>query len=127
WCQLLWRDPQFDTHLRAAAKWLAPKTDLTKDSTRYYPKVLDHAPIPNWEAYFRLPLLWYCNVDARQFIAHLYAPAQHPQPTPHPRNPPHDNNSPAPPPGPYYALMGLPPSYPPAGRPRYPNSFPRPF
>ena len=104
WCQLLWKDPTFDAHLRAAGRWLAPKTDLTRDSTRYYPQVLDHAPIPNWEAYFRLPLLWYCGANASKFIADLDARTHHPEATP-------GDKSLAPASWAYYDLMGVPRSF----------------
>jgi hypothetical protein len=72
WCQLLWRDEKFEPAIRLAAKWLGPKMNLAKDSRRYYPT--DGAgPIPNWEANYRLPLLWYCGVEARAFVEELNA------------------------------------------------------
>ena len=109
WCQLLWHDDRFDPHLRAAAKWLAPKLNLATDSQRYYPHEGTGA-IPDWEANYRIPLLWYCGVDARRFISDLAART-------------HDPGAPAKPaasapgtaPAPLYwaffDLMGLPRAY----------------
>jgi hypothetical protein len=77
WCQLLWNDPRFEPHLRAAAKWLGPKADLERDSQRYYPRE-GRGPVPNWEANFRIPLLWYCGIDGSQFIGDLAARKQDP-------------------------------------------------
>jgi hypothetical protein len=77
WCQLLWRDEKFEQPIRLAAKWLAPKMDLKKDSRRFYPHDSE-GPIPNWEANFRLPLLWYCGVEAKPFIDQLNARPEDP-------------------------------------------------
>jgi len=67
WCQLLWNDPRFEPHIRAAGRWLGPMMNLSRDSQRYYPHE-GHGPVPNWEANYRIPLLWYCAIDAHDFI-----------------------------------------------------------
>jgi hypothetical protein len=67
WCQLLWHDERFDPHLRAAARWLGPMMNLSRDSQRYYPRE-SRGPVPNWEANYRVPLLWYCGIDAHDFL-----------------------------------------------------------
>jgi hypothetical protein len=72
WCQLLWNDPRFEPHVRAAGKWLGPMMNLARDTQRYYPTRIDGGPVPDWEAYYRLPLLWYCGVDTRGFVADLF-------------------------------------------------------
>ena len=101
WCQLLWRDPRFEPHLRAAARWLAPLTDLATDSQRYYPRA-GHGPIPDWEANYRIPLLWHCGIDASGFIADLLA---------RPRDPGAPESTPAPLYWAYFDLMGVPRAY----------------
>jgi hypothetical protein len=68
WCQLLWHDPRFEAHVRAAGKWLTPKTDLSRDSQRWYPKRIENGAVPDWEISYRLPLLWYCGVDTRKLM-----------------------------------------------------------
>ena len=70
WCALLWNDARFEPHLRAAGRWLAPRMNLATDSERYYPRE-GRGPIPNWEANYRIPLLWHCQVDASRFTADL--------------------------------------------------------
>ena len=35
-------------------------------------------PVPNWEANYRIPLLWYCGVDARDFVGELATRRQDP-------------------------------------------------
>jgi hypothetical protein len=78
WCQQLWREPKFEPHIRAAGKWLGPKMNLAGDSQRFYPKPIDGGGVPDWEANYRLPLLWYCGVDARRFVADLSARGEAP-------------------------------------------------
>jgi len=70
WCQLLWNDPRFDPHIRAAGRWLGPMMNLSRDSQRYYPHE-GRGPIPNWEANYRIPLLWYCGIDSHEFLREL--------------------------------------------------------
>jgi len=77
WCQLHWNDPRFEPHVRAAAKWLGPMMNLSSDSQRYYPHE-GRGPVPNWEANYRIPLLWYCGVDARDFIGEVATRAKDP-------------------------------------------------
>jgi hypothetical protein len=95
WCQLLWRDEKFEPHVRAAGKWFAPMMNLAKDSQRYYPTRIDGGAVGDWEANYRLPLLWYCGIDSRKFVADLY-----------------DRMNGAKPPAPlywaYFDLMGIP-------------------
>jgi len=50
WCQQLWHDERFEQHIRLAAKWLGPKTDLARDSQRWYPKRIENGVVPDWEA-----------------------------------------------------------------------------
>lgn len=71
WCQLLWRDERFEPHLQAAAKWLGPKMDLSRDSQRWYPTRIEGGAVPDWEICYRLPLLWHCKIDASKVIAQL--------------------------------------------------------
>ena len=72
WCQQLWHDERFEQHIRLAAKWLGPKTDLARDSQRWYPKRIENGVVPEWEANYRLPLIWHCNLaNARSFAADL--------------------------------------------------------
>ena len=104
WCQLLWNDAPFEPHLRAARKWLGPKMNLAADSQRYYPHE-GTGPVPNWEANYRIPLLWYCGIDARQFIADLAARTQDPGTTPS------SSSSNAPLYWAYFDLMGMPGAY----------------
>jgi hypothetical protein len=81
WCQLLWREDKFEPHVRAAGRWLAPKMNLAADSDRYYPTVA-RGYVPYWEAYFRLPLLWYCDVSANHLVGELLERTWHPEATP---------------------------------------------
>jgi hypothetical protein len=83
WCQLLWREEKFEPHLRAAGKWLAPKMNLKTDTQRWYPTRIDGGVVSYSEAYFRLPLLWYCQIDCKKFIADLFARMPDAQATPH--------------------------------------------
>jgi hypothetical protein len=71
WCQLLWRDERLEPHVQAAGRWLAPKTDLSRDSQRWYPQRIENGPVPDWEICYRLPLLWYCKVEAREVTNQL--------------------------------------------------------
>jgi hypothetical protein len=77
WCQLLWNDARFEPHIRAAGKWLGPMMNLSRDSQRYYPRE-GRGPVPNWEANYRIPLLWYCDIDARDFIREVATRARDP-------------------------------------------------
>jgi hypothetical protein len=70
--QSIWHDPQFDPHIKLAGKWLATKMDLEKGSERWYPKRTSGA-MSDWEASFRIPLYWYCGIDASSFISGLFA------------------------------------------------------
>lgn len=103
WCQLLWKDPQFEPHLQAASKWLAPKTDLAQDSRRYYPTDTS-GYIPYWEANYRTPLLWYTGVSPKPFIPALLERMNHPEATP-------GDTATAPLYWVYFDLMGMPRSY----------------
>jgi hypothetical protein len=72
--QLLWKEPEMEKHVRAAGRWLGARTDLSKDSTRWWPKHVENAPVPDWEVSFRLPLLWYCEVpEAKGVIDGMFA------------------------------------------------------
>jgi hypothetical protein len=68
----LWHDPQFDPHIKLAGKWLATKMNLEKGSERWYPE-RKVGPMSDWEASFRIPLYWYCGIDAKDFIAGLFS------------------------------------------------------
>jgi hypothetical protein len=105
WCQQLWHEDRFDPHLRAAGKWLAPKMNLATDSQRYYPQE-GAGPIPDWEANYRIPLLWYCGVDAQKFIADLAARPHDPGAAAKP-----GTSSPAPVYWAFFDLMGIPRAY----------------
>jgi len=72
-CQTFWRDERFDPHIRAAGKWLATKMNLAKDSQRFYPSKIDSTFISYSEAGFRMPLYWYCDVDAGKLLDALFA------------------------------------------------------
>ncbi len=72
WSQLLWNDARMDEHIRAAGRWLGAKMDLSKDSDRYYSFRNPSTYMPAWEASYRLPVYWYCGVDAGEFIAGLF-------------------------------------------------------
>lgn len=72
WCQILWREAKFEPHVRAAGKWLGPKMNLKSDSQRFYPKRIDGGEVPDWEAYYRLPLLWYCGIESGRFVRELF-------------------------------------------------------
>jgi hypothetical protein len=104
WSQLFWHEEKFEPHLQAAARWLAPKMNLKKDSDRYYPTRIENGIVPYWEAYFRLPLLWYAKVDAQQFIADLAQRIQDPTAVP-------NDHATAPASWAYYDLMGIPRAY----------------
>jgi hypothetical protein len=70
--QLLWRDDRFERHIRAAGKWLGGKNDLEHDSVRWWPEHREGVRVPDWEAMFRLPLLWYCGMDADPVVDELF-------------------------------------------------------
>jgi hypothetical protein len=70
--QSIWHEPRFDPHIRLAGKWLATKMNLEKDSERWYPE-RKAGPMSDWEASFRVPLYWYCGIDASEYIAGLFA------------------------------------------------------
>jgi hypothetical protein len=110
WCQLMWNDARFEPHVRAAGKWLAPKMNLAADSQRYYPRE-GPGPVPDWEANYRIPLLWYCGVDASRFIADLAGRTRDPGAAP-------GHGPPAPLYWGYFDLMGIPRAYFIDGRPR---------
>ena len=76
--QLLWHEPKFDPHLRAAAKWLAPLSDVTRDTRRWYPKRIDGGPMSLWEIWFRVPALWYSDIDARKLLNGVFERMGHP-------------------------------------------------
>jgi hypothetical protein len=99
WCQVLWRDPRFEPHVQAAGRWLATKTDLSKDCTRVYPEA-QQTWVPSWQANYCVPLFWYCKVEARAFIAALRERSAHPERTP--------GDDPAPLYWAYFDVMGLP-------------------
>jgi hypothetical protein len=99
WCQLLWREPRFEPHVRAAGRWLGTKTDLTRDCTRVYPKS-EQTCVPSWQANYCLPLFWYCGIDAGKFIADLRERTAHPEQTP--------GDDPAPLYWAYFDAMGVP-------------------
>ncbi|HZZ43888.1 MAG TPA: hypothetical protein VFE58_13205 [Tepidisphaeraceae bacterium] len=103
WCQLLWREKEMDEHVRAQGKWLGPLMDLSRDSMRFYPTVIEHGRVPYWEAYYRLPLLWYCGVDGSKLTADLFERMRHPEQTP--------GDSVVPTAWGYYDLMGMPRAY----------------
>ena len=107
WSQLLWQDPRLEEHVRAAGRWLADKLDLTKDSDRYYSFRNPSTALPPWEAAYRLPLYWYCGVDATSYVAGLFA-----------RLPQADPRDPMVTPWAYYDLMGLPRAYYTDGQPQ---------
>lgn len=71
WSQRLWNEPKFDPHIRAAGKWLATKMRLDQDSDRWYPE-RKTGRMSDSEAGFRVPLYWYCGIDASEFIAGLF-------------------------------------------------------
>src|SRR5205823_2374068 len=80
--QLLWHEPKFEPHLRAAGKWLGAMMDPAHDSQRWYPKRITNGPMQYWEAWFRVPLLWYCKIDAARYIDGIFARMEHPEMTP---------------------------------------------
>jgi hypothetical protein len=104
WCQLLWNEPKFEPHILAANRWLKDKTNLEKDTDRYYPTRIAGGYVPYWEAYYRLPLLWYCGNDTSNFISALFARMPHPELTP-------GDAATAPLHWAYYDLMGIPREY----------------
>jgi hypothetical protein len=101
---LLWHDDQFEPHVRAAGKWLAGKQDLAHDSQRWYPRRIENGVVPYWEAYYRLPLLWYCGVDSRQLVDDLFKRIANPNAVP-------GDKATAPLYWGYYDLMGVPRSF----------------
>lgn len=101
WCQLLWYERKFEPHVRAAGRWLAPMTNLAHGSQRWYPKEIKDGIVPYWEAYFRLPVLWYCQVDAGPYIDALFTRIQDPNAVP-------GDHATAPLYWAYYDLMGIP-------------------
>jgi hypothetical protein len=104
WSQLLWNDSRMDRHIRAAGRWLAPKMNLSKDSVRYYSFRSPSTFMPYWEVYYRLPLLWYCGVDASRFLTDVFARMPKPEETPGDSGGPPWTYA-------YYDLMGLPRAY----------------
>jgi hypothetical protein len=100
WSQLLWQDERLEGHVRAAGRWLAGRMDLATDSDRYYSFRNPSTAMPPWEAYYRLPLYWYCGVDAREYIGGLFA-----------RLPQEDIRDSMVAPWAYYDLMGMPREY----------------
>jgi hypothetical protein len=78
WCQLLWHDDQFEPHVQAAGRWLAPMQHLDRDAQRYYPTRIENGPVPFWQAYYGLPILWYSHHDASAIITQLFARIEFP-------------------------------------------------
>ena len=74
----LWRDETFEPHVQAAGKWLATKMNLATDADRYYPQ-RSQGYTSYWEAYFRVPALWYCEVDASGMVGELLERSRHPE------------------------------------------------
>jgi hypothetical protein len=103
WCQLLWRDDKFEPHVQAAGKWLATKMNLATDADRYYPKRAQ-GYVSYWEAYFRLPALWYCKINANAMIGELLDRSRHPEINP-------ADKSAAPAAWAAYDVMGVPREY----------------
>jgi hypothetical protein len=53
--------------------------DLDHDSQRWYPKRIQNGKMQFWEAWFRVPLLWYCGADAQKLIDGTFARMEHPE------------------------------------------------
>ena len=75
WSNLLWRNAEMDKHIRLAGKWLGSRMDLDHDAERWWPKHSTGA-MAAWDAYYRIPLYWYCGLEATPFLQSVWARLQ---------------------------------------------------
>ncbi len=75
WSNLLWRNAEMDKHIRLAGKWLGGRMDLEHDAERWWPTHTTGA-MAAWDAYYRIPLCWYCGIEAKPFLRSVWAKLQ---------------------------------------------------